>query len=128
MKKLADELMRRFPEIRPCVAEYDLELPYMMMYYVSEWVAEQARAGMDAKTVQRVVDFAEWCESQPEGKDASDDIFTIYVVGFYEDMFENEETRKLIPKLTTRQNLLENREYLVPWVGQDAYEKALQLF
>jgi hypothetical protein len=60
------------------------------------------------------------------GKDAGDDIYTILVVGFYENLFEAQSTRALLPRLMPLKDLTQNADYLRQWVGAENYEKALK--
>lgn len=128
MKTLADEILKRFPEVEPSVFGGDEELAYVMMGHLVDWVVAEAKDGIEPDMVSRLRAFAEWCQTQPEGESAADDIWTVYVVGFYEKMFMDEATRPLIPELANREDLILNREYLITWVGQDAYDAALKRF
>ncbi len=128
MKKLADELLQRFPEIEKSLIEENEELPNCMLHELLDWVLEQSKAGLDEELVQRMVDFQEWCLSQASGESAKDDIFSIYTVALFEKLFRYDETRMIIPKLRSKQELLDNREYLVTWVGEEDYKKVLALY
>lgn len=128
MKELTDEILKRFPEVEASVFEGDDELPYLMMGHVADWVLTQVGPPLAPGIVNRVVDFCSWCTSHPRGDTAADDILTIWTVGFYEKMLENEATHPLIPEIVTKQELINNREYLVNWVGQDAYVAALKRY
>lgn len=59
---------------------------------------------------------------------AADDVWTIYVVGFYEELFEHDKLRPLIPHLTPKQQVLDNEKYLTTSVGAENYRKALEQF
>jgi len=128
MKRLTNEILQRFPEVAPSVFKGDEDLPYVMMGHLSHWVLSQVKTGPAPGLISRIKEFSKWCETQPRGENASDDIWTIYVVGFHEEMFEDEKTRSIIPTLATRQELLDNRDYLIAWVGWQAYEDALKKF
>ncbi|MCA9403330.1 MAG: hypothetical protein KC897_06075 [Candidatus Omnitrophica bacterium] len=130
MNKLTTELLTRFPELRSRVVDGDEGLPYQMMNHLFDWVLEEMRAQRLVDVSPRVVDFTEWCEDQPPGKDAGDDIATVYTVGFYEKLFEHPETRPLVTRLTTRENLQQpqTRDYLIGAVGQEAYDATLLEF
>mgnify|MGYP001767606633 CR=1 FL=1 len=78
-----------------------------------------------AQSLRRVVDFGKWCERQPRGESARDDILTIWVVGFLEELFDSDVTRPLIPHLVPKETLITNAEYLKTWVGPDDYQSAL---
>jgi hypothetical protein len=124
MKRLHDEVLRRFPEVASYVSEGDEELPYVVVGYIADWLLS---GQLDPATVQRVVDFDRWCMDQPRGETAADDIMTIEVVALRERLFEHDELLPIVPNLMTREELLCNRAYLTSWVGADRYEAALRL-
>jgi hypothetical protein len=131
MKILFDEIRTRFPEFIEEVEMYvevEYDAPYLAMGYLADWLDSKGENGFDPTIVQRLVDFAKWCESQPRGKDASDDIYTILYVAMYEALFLRQHTKCLIPRLMSKKDLEENKQYLVSWVGQDNYDKALEQF
>jgi hypothetical protein len=128
MRILYDEVLRRFPEIRNRLSEGDQELPYLLVGYLADWLKETPSDEITPALVKRVVEFTRWCEGQPSGRDAGDDIPTIMVVGFYEKLFEHESTRLLIPHLMPREHVTRNADYLRQWVGDENYEKALRQY
>jgi hypothetical protein len=73
------------------------------------------------------VEFDRWCVEQPPGASAEDDLLTIEVVALREKLFKYDELMPLIPHLMSREELLENREYLATWVGADRLQAALRL-
>ena len=127
MKQLFDEISQRFPEIRERI-EIDADLSYMLMNTLAEWLGSLPPHELTPDIVNRVMAFTQWCRKQPRGEDASDDLLTIWTVGFYEKLFCSETSRSLIPKLMSRKELTLNAEYLKHWVGEDDYRKALKLY
>ncbi len=125
MHPYSAEIFKRFPELPD--ARDDEDLPYLMGGDLVDWLASLAKLQLSAAVIRRVVDFHNWCMSQPRGEDAGDDIMTIQAVGFFENVFEHDELLPLILHLTTRRELIDNREYLVNWVGQARYDAALKL-
>jgi hypothetical protein len=128
MKMLYDEIIRRFPEVQSKIHSGDEELPYQLMHYVVEWLQEFRSDALTPDVIQRVQDFSQWCEDQPRGEQAKDDVFTILAVGFWESLFESDSTRTLVPRLMSRADVQANSEYLKGWVGSDNYEKTLREF
>lgn len=130
MNALTHELLTRFPELRSRMAAGDEELPYQMMGHLFDWVLEEMREGRFEDISPRIVYFTDWCELQPAGPGAGDDIATVYATGFYEKLFVHEETRPLVTRITTRENLRQppTREYLIGAVGEEAYEQTLEVF
>src|SRR5687768_11905219 len=121
MQQLADEILRRFPEVTPRIHPGDEKLPYLMVGYVVDWLRSVARPRFEPRVVERVVDFDRWCMAQPPGRTAEDDLLTIIVVALHEPLFEHDELLPLVPRVMTREQLVANREYLVGWVGADRY-------
>lgn len=124
MKKLYDEILKRFPEVK--IDEKDIELPYLMMSNIVSWLNSRNTDCTDQDIIKRVVGFKKWCESQAPGQSAADDIMTIFTVSFYEDLFENKKTQSLIAHLTSRKEMIANKEYLISWVGKENYDAVLK--
>jgi len=122
MRFFYDEMARRFPEIRDRFSEGDDELPYAVMGYLSDWLKELAEGEITPQIVDRLVLFKSWCEEQPRGKDAGDDLPTILMVGFYEHLFDSEATRALVPRFISREDFIAGADYLRSWVGAANYE------
>ena len=126
MKLLCDEIVRRFPEIGSHFHGGDDEdSPYVLMHLVVSWLKELGPCDLTPDLVQRVADFGKWCEDQPRGENARNDVLTIWVVGFLEELFDSDVTRPLIPHLVSKENLINNAEYLKTWVGPEDYQAAL---
>jgi hypothetical protein len=128
MRKLYEEISVRFPEIRDLIHRGDDELPYVMIGHVAHWVRNLPETGITPEILARIQSFAAWCEDQPAGETAGDDIHTILVVGFYEKLFEAERMHSLLPKLITKTMLVRNADYLRTWVGEDNFRKASKHF
>jgi hypothetical protein len=128
MKNLYDEIVSRFPEVRPLISTGDEELPYLLIGYIADWLNSKGDSGYPRETIQQIIDFQKWCYSQPEGKSAKDDIHTIFIVGFCENLFQNHNTRALIPHLMSKEEIIVNKDYLIQWVGKDEYEAVLKLY
>jgi len=128
MKKLYDEISRRFPEICGDFGEGDEELPYMVMGYLASWIKRLPQEAFTPELVDRLVSFAKWCEEAPRGDDASNDLLTILCVGFYEHLFDSEITRSLLPRFIAREDFIAGPGYFRVWVGADNYDKALKHF
>ena len=128
MKVVYDEILRRFPEVRGQMREDYLDLPYLQMNCLAQWLQALPPGAINPPLIGRVKSFFDWCEQQPAGADASNDIYTMFVVGFYEKLFEAEVTHPLIAHLVSKDDLLRNADYLKTWVGEDNFAKALRHF
>lgn len=97
MRTLYDEISCQFPEINDRFSEGDEELPCIVMGHLADWLKKLPEGAIMTQLVDRLVSFARWCEEQPRGKDAGDDLVAILTVGFYEELFEPDITRTLVP-------------------------------
>ncbi len=128
MHPFSAEILKRFPEVQPSVSEGDDDLPYVMGWHLVDWLTETQKDKLNQDIMQRVEEFHRWCIDQPQGESAEDDIITIETVSFVEKLFENDLLLPILKRLLTRQQLQNNRAYLMQWVGKDRYEIALHSF
>jgi hypothetical protein len=128
MKNLYDQLLMRFPEIESDLREAGDDAPYLVVGYLVDWLDAKGQNGIDEGTIQRLVEFVRWCESQPRGETCSDDIWTFLVVAFYENLFHHEHTKWLIPRLLSKKDVEQNKDYFITWVGKENYEEAMKHF
>ncbi len=126
IKALASEIKNRFPEISSSIHEGDEDLPYVMMGYIAEWLSEQYPHHKDPSIAQRLSLFCQWCESQPQGKTAADDILTILCVALYEKLIESSTTRILVHHLIPRHLFTKNVGYFTSHCGSDAVAATLK--
>lgn len=124
MRRLYEEIAVRFPEIRSAIFRGDEELPYVLIGHVARWLIHLPKEAVTPQIISRVQAFAKWCEEQPSAETAADDIYTIFIVGFYEKLFESESGRAYLPKLTSQKDITRNSAYLKKWVGEANYGKA----
>ena len=122
------EINRRFPEVKPWISEGEEDLTFVVMRAPVDWLQSLRPAELTPDIVERVVDFAKWCENQPRRRAAGEDIFSIYIVAFFETLFTEKITRALIPKVSSREELLNGAKYLKAWVGEENYQLALAEF
>jgi len=128
MEKLYHEICVRFPEVRARIFHGDEALPYLMMGHVADWLKNLPAAAFTPELLDRVRAFTDWCEDQPRGDTADDDLLTMLMVGFYEKLFEAEHLRALLPKLLSQETLTQNAEYFRTWLGEENYAIALKHF
>ncbi len=121
------EILQRFPEISGKISDYH-DLPYVLMGCIADWIKKMRSEELTPELVGRISAFAKWCEEQPRGKTASSDIYTIFIVGFYEDLFDSDTTRVLLPKLFPKDVFVKNEKYLKTWVGEEDYNEALKKY
>lgn len=126
MKILYDEISRRFPEICGDISEGNEGLPYVVMGCVADWIKRLPKESLTPELINRLVSFTKWCEEQPRGIDAADDLLTILTVSFYEKLFDSDRTRPLLPRFISRENFVTGADYLRTWVGAENYDKAFK--
>ena len=124
MTPLRTEIESRFPEVRDTLDDEDGD--YTLMHRVIEWLRTVPAAASRADLVARVRQFKDWCEEQPRTESAEDDIWTIFIVGFWEHLFESDSTRALIPHVMSREQVVAGRTYLESWVGAENYQRAMR--
>jgi hypothetical protein len=126
MKILYDEVSRRFPEVCGNISEGNEGLPYVVMGCVADWIKKVPKEALTPELVDRLVSFAKWCEGQPRGDDAGNDLPTILTVSFYEPLFDSDTTRPLLPRFISLENFIAGADYLRTWVGVENYDKAFK--
>jgi len=125
--KVYNEILQRFPEISGKIRDY-ADLPYVLMGCIADWLKKLRPEELTPELIGRISAFAKWCEEQPEGKTASSDIYTIYIVGFFENLFDSDTSRVLLPKLFSKEDFVRNEKYLKTWIGEEDYNKALKQY
>jgi hypothetical protein len=125
MMTVYEEIMRRFPELDNEITRENRDLAYIQMAYIVEWLQSMPRGTHTANIVERLKSFRAWCEDQPRTENPEDDIYTIFIIGFWEHMFESDSTRALIPQLMSREEVIAGGDYLKSWVGPENYQMAL---
>lgn len=126
LRELSEPLYRRFPELHERFDPPDPDLPYVEMQKLVAWLGEQGSP--TPELIRRVLEFRDWCLEQPRGATASDDILTILEIAFYEDIIECDDTRAWITHLVPKEDLVQNRNYYVTWVGQWAFDLAIAAY
>jgi hypothetical protein len=125
---IVDKLLFLFPELRERASVEDEDLPYVMMAYLIDNLEEQARAGLPDATLTRILEFNSWCLAQPRGENSGTDVYTILVVGFYEKIIRSDLLYRLMVKLNSREQFVSAKEYLLKWVDESHYSRALELY
>lgn len=128
MKALYDEVIHRFPEVQSHLTGDDVEIPYVVMGSVVDWLKGMGTPEFAPEIVQRVIEFTKWCEAQPRGDSASNDVYSILVVAFYEELFRSDVTRGLLPHVLPKDELMKNAEYLKAWVTDECFQLALKKY
>jgi hypothetical protein len=125
IEALASEIRSQFPEISSYLHDGDETLPYVMMGHIADWLSEKRPHQSDPSIAKRLSSFCEWCESQPEGKTASDDILTILCVAFYEKLIERPAIRSLVPHVISRSIFMQNKDYFISHCGAESFSSTL---
>ena len=121
-------MFRIFPELRELSSQVDKALPYALMSNLVSFLDAQSTPVLPAALIGRVQEFNLWCQQQPRGDNAGDDVLTILVVSLYEPLIESEKLRGVVPQLIAKSDMVDNKDYLVRWVGQENYDRAIALY
>ncbi|HZR17504.1 MAG TPA: hypothetical protein VFE51_09270 [Verrucomicrobiae bacterium] len=125
MKAIYDEVCKRFPEVRSAAFEDNADQPYTVVTMIAEWLSHMPPDAITPELIERVRAFSNWCEEQPRTETATDDILTIWTVGFVEPLFKTQHTRRILTRIVSKETLTEGATYFKSWVGDENYEKAL---
>ena len=128
MKPIDHYVFDQFPEVHFDRDEEVIGDTYTHMGCIVQWVEGVAGDEVDPRVISRLKSLAKWCETQPRTESASDDPYTILVVGFHENLFRADKTRRLVPALIDKETFDANAEYLKTWVGADLYDKTAAYF
>jgi hypothetical protein len=123
---LYDQITARFPDALSCINQDHSDLPYVIVRELADWIAQKKQSEITPELITRIVEFRDWCHKQPRGEDASDDVYTIYVVSFFEELFRSESGRFLIRYLVSKDDLIGNIEYLKDWISEENLELVLK--
>jgi AcrR family transcriptional regulator len=93
---LRNEIEARFPEVRDKLNEDDGD--WTLMHRLVEWLRDFNAISTDI--IERLRRFKRWCEEQPRTE--REDIWTSFIRGFWDNLFESNSTRVLIPQLMSR--------------------------
>jgi hypothetical protein len=126
--EISDQVLRLFPQVKEVSSEGDEALPYVFVGNLVDYLETQADPDLSVDLIQRVQKFTAWVRVQARGKDATDDVFTIFTVGFIEKLFESRKLHPLMPKLLSKEDLITSRAYLIQWVGEENFDRALALY
>jgi hypothetical protein len=74
------------------------------------------------------MEFNLWCQNQPREDDAGSDVLTILVVGLLEKVLASDKLHYLVPTLISKVDFVNSRSYLVSWVGEENFGRALALY
>src|SRR5665213_2661352 len=103
MNPLYDQIIFRFPEVHSPALDDNADNPYSLMTMLVEWLGRGQVNADSPEVIERVKQFIDWCESQPRGRTAADDLLTILAVSFYEPLFATEQMRRILPRLITQE-------------------------
>jgi hypothetical protein len=102
------EAFERLPEMRTALQED--KSPYHFFHALIDRL-ERATKDSEEDLIKRIYDFAVWSlRDAPRGKTSADDIFTVVITSFFEDIPNNKIIRKDIGKRLPHHMLLSLKE------------------
>ena len=115
-----------FPQIdfnaHPCTSYVDM---YM---YIIEYLKKALKNGLTNECYAQVMQLKDWAEMSPNTDVEEEDVFTLFLVVFFERLFEDSKLRVLIPFLVSKAYLKENKELILQGVSSKDFKRALSLF
>jgi hypothetical protein len=122
VNELSKEIRRRFPDFIAEKFRGKTRLPAYLLSDFTDWLGERDTSQLSPELADRVVALSEWCCAQPE------DIPSTWMVGVVEELFRWDCTRPILPRIMERSTFLAGADHYKHWVGNENFDKALQLF
>ena len=131
------KVVELFPKSTPAkygFEEYSDEPTSMMiMEDLAYWLKEVDCTSQEV--IQKVKEFSDYCmkladiqAEKAEDKEPFNHIYTDYIVAFFETLFRDKNRQQLIPYIRKKEDLINNRDYYIQWVGKDNYLAVLELY
>lgn len=137
-----EEAVARFPELVEALTRFEepdgpliefvrqkLDTPYMLWNELQSLWAEAWRGDPpNTNLIDRVHNYAHWCEAQPQGQTADDDLNTAVVVSFYEHIAQVPAAMRDMPNRFTWSQIEKSREVFCYFVGDEGFKKMKTIF
>jgi len=122
MARWRKEAFEKLPEFRKLLQE---EKSLYVFFHLLVRELYQAYLRNDMEQVRRIYDYAKWCKDSPRGNDASDDLFTIAAVSFYEHLPEHSEIRRDMGRWFTRREIEGMKDTLLYHGTEEQFDEIL---
>lgn len=119
------EAHSRFPELED---PDKIESPYSLWLELLEVFEEAYQPPRNEEMIKRIYAYAEWCETQPRGIKAEDDLATCVCVCFYEHIPDNQYSLEDMPRWFSRSEVLLMEEVFSYHVGKEGFKKILEIY
>lgn len=116
---------KMFPELTTQTSE--AETPYQLWFDICSAFRKAYRPPRDESLIERVYEYAKWCEEAPRGETAEDDLFTCVVICFYEHVPDDKLTRADMPRWFTLKEVRANRAVFGYHIGDAGFGDLLNL-
>lgn len=118
--------IRVMPEHATVLAEADT--PYSL--WIELWFLFEAayREPRDVSLIERIYKYADWCELQPRGETADDDLLTCVSVCFYEHIPTCEAAREDLPNWFSKEDFINMRSVFRYFFNEDEFKKIEEEF
>ena|ERR1035438_9320946 len=104
MPSWREKATQMFPELASVIR--DAENPYSLWSDLLDTFNCAYGPPRDESLIKRVYEYADWCNDQPQGKTAEDDLTTCVAVSFYEHIPQHPDARADMPRWFTLEDLL----------------------
>ena len=115
-----------FPELEKEVGE--AENPYLLWFELRAIFEYAYGPPWNESLIKRVYEYAYWCESQPRGQTAEDDLLTVVAVCFYEHLPEHPAARADMPRWFTRDEIMAMKSLFCYRISESDFAELLKLF
>ena len=93
------------------------------MACAADWLTDLRPENITPEVIQRFRGFNKWCSEE-----GGEETVSALIVSLHEHLFLRENTRKMLPLLIPKEDVIHNADYLKKWVGSDNYAKALSRY
>jgi len=121
------EAIKRFPEFS--VEDHERwDSPHIAWQDITIAFRDAYKYPRNEDFIKRVYEYAHWCMRQPEGRSADDDLGSMTIVGFFEDVPTSEEAMKDMPRWFTLDQVIHMEETFSYMVGKEGFQKILKIY
>ena len=120
------EATKRFPDLVEWFA--DADTPYLLWFELFDAFQQAYKNPRNQDLIRRIYAFAAWCESQPPGSTAADDLRTCVTVCFTEHIPTIPEALDDMPRWFTREEVERMKEVFIYQVGESGYTEIVARF
>jgi hypothetical protein len=109
------------PELTEAITEADT--PYSLWFELWDAFKAAYNEPRNSSLIARIYEYADWCETQPRGETADDDLLTCVSVCFFEEIPTCEPARDDMPNWFTEEDFKDMRDVFRYHFSDAEFEK-----